>query len=178
MIVFITIAIIGFVLLVLALILGEIFEGDGDGDADDGAGVEDSQGGPSIFSFRFIACFITGFGGGGSIGTYYDLGYVVSSLIGVGSAVILAGILYLIVRMLYKRQSSSNVSTQDLTGKDAIVSIAIPANGVGEVSITAKGRMLSQRARTEDGSELKAGNAVTVTQVVGDKVIVAAKKGD
>jgi membrane protein implicated in regulation of membrane protease activity len=180
MIVFMTICAIGFVLLVLALVLGEVtdfFGGDADVEADDG--IEHAQGGPSVLSFRFIACFITGFGGGGSIGYYYGLGYMFSSLIGLGAAVILASILYAIVSFLFKQQASSNVRVADLAGSNGVVSIAIPANGIGEVSVEFKGRLISQSAQTADGSALSATKLITVKQVIGDKLVVeAAAKGE
>jgi membrane protein implicated in regulation of membrane protease activity len=170
---------IGFVLLIIALLIGEVsdvFDGDADIDADDG--VEHSQGGPSIFSFRFIACFATGFGGGGCIAYYYGLGYVLSSLVGTGSAVVLAGILYVIVKFLYKQQASSNVRSGDLVGKSGAVSVAVPAGGTGEAVFTIKGRSMAQLVQSEDGGALPSGKVVTVKKVVGDKLIVTEEKGD
>jgi membrane protein implicated in regulation of membrane protease activity len=184
MIVFMTIGGIGFVLLLVALLLGEVFEAfGGDADADgDGGDIDHGDGGPSVLSFRFIACFITGFGGGGSIGYYYGLGYVLSSGIGLGSAVVLAGILYLIVKVLYKQQASSNVNMADLVGQIGTLSVAIPSGGVGQILLTFKGSSVSQMARSEDGTAIASGQTVIVKQVVGDNVIVGLqqqeKKGD
>lgn len=168
-------------MLLIALLLGELsdfFDGDADADVDVHDGMEHSHGGPSIFSFRFISCFVTGFGGGGCIAYYYGLGYVFSSLIGLGTAVILAGILYVIVKFLYKQQASSNVRSGDLVGKSGAVSVAVPEGGTGEALFTIKGRSMAQFIQSEDGRALPSGKVVTVKKVVGDKLIVTEEKGE
>ena len=176
MLVFLIIGGCGFVFLVLALLLGELAEhggelvhdvvaGDSDGD------VEHSSGGPSVLSVRFIACFITGFGCGGAIATYLGLGYFLASLIGLGNAILLAGILYAVVSFLYKQQASSNVTSNDLIGKSGTVSIAIPVGGRGEVILNVKGKTIAQFASVV-GEPFAVGRVIVVKAVVGDTVIV------
>lgn len=181
MIVFITIGIIGFLLLVLALVFGELADHGAELAHDvaveheiDGAGddVAHAGGGPSILSFRFIACGVTGFGCGGAIASYLGLGYLLSSLIGLGVAFVLAALLYVIVSFLYKQQASSNVTSADLVGKAGTVSIAIPAGGMGEVILNVKGRTVQQFAKVDGNTPLTVGAVVTVKAVVGDKVVV------
>lgn len=183
MIIFGSIMVISFVVLIFMLAVGEIGEhatefahdvavdhhdihlGHHDGDVN-------HQSGPSIFSVRFLAAFGTGFGGGGCIGRYFELGYFGASLIGLGIGVAVAGLLYIIVSALYKLQGSGTVSVASLVGKTALVRVAIPAGGTGEVTLTSKGATVVQFAKTEDGLAVEQGMSVTIKAVAGDYVIV------
>src|SRR5262249_42742143 len=75
MLIYAAIGIFGFLFLLVMLFLGEIGGGDHEisahdlslehGDAD--------HGGPSVFSARIMASFLTAFGVGGVVARYYDL---------------------------------------------------------------------------------------------------------
>lgn len=181
MVVFVSILVIGFLVLVFSLILGEVAEHAGDMAHDiavehevfdHGGDVDHAQGGPSIFSLRFLSAFVTGFGGGGAIGRYFDLGYMTSSLIGIGVAFVTAGIVYLIVKALFKQQATSGFSVQSYAGKPAIVSVPIIGAGLGQVTLSVKGQTVTYSARSEGGIDIPEGKSVSVKQVIGDCVIV------
>lgn len=184
MVVFGTIMVIGFLVLLLSLLLGEIGEHAGDiaheivvehdveGTFDHNGDVEHQEGGPSVFSLRFLAAFATGFGGGGAIGRFYDLDYFISSLIGLGLGVVVGIILYFIVSFLYKQQASSGVSVAELVGKTAMVIVGIPQGGTGQVTLTHKGATVTQMAKAASGQVVNQGSSVTIKAVTGDYVIV------
>ena len=185
MIVFVTIMFIGFAVLLVSLLMGEIGEHGGDiahdlvvehdvagalGDHD--GDIDHQHGGPSIFSLRFLSAFATGFGGGGALGRWYDLDYFVSSIIGLGFGVAVGFVLYAAVAFLFKQQASSGVSVAELVGKVAMVINAIPAGGTGQVTLTHKGATVTQMAKTVDGQAVNQGASVTIKAVAGDYVIV------
>ena len=73
------------------LLVGELFGGDHDvGGHDIGAGHADHGGGPSIFSVRIMAAFLTAFGVGGVVGRYYELSHPAASGIGVVAGIVMA----------------------------------------------------------------------------------------
>jgi len=177
MIVYGAIAAAGFLFLLLMLFVGELFGGDHDVGAHDFAAGHldaDHGGGPSILSARVMASFITAFGVGGIVGRYYHLSHPAASGVGVITGVVLSSLVYQFARFLYSQQASSEVRMSSLVGQPAEVSIAIPAGGVGQVSIAFSGERSEHVARTADGQPLSRGADVVITGVRGDGVVVAA----
>jgi hypothetical protein len=77
------IGIFGFLILAAMLFLGELTGGDHDvGGHDVGHGDVD-HGGPSVFSARIMASFLTAFGVGGVVARYYDFSQPAASGVGV-----------------------------------------------------------------------------------------------
>src|SRR5262245_47626676 len=110
MFVYASIAVFGLILLLSMLLVGELFGGDHELSHEMAVGHDvDHGGGPSIFSTRIIAAFITAFGVGGVIGRYYNLSHPASSGIGVLCGVVMASIVYQFAKMLYSQQASSEV---------------------------------------------------------------------
>lgn len=179
--VFLTICLVGFTVLMVSFVLGEIAEHGGEvihdlaADQpiiDHGGEVDHAGGGPSILSIRILSGFVTGFGGAGAIGVYYGLPYGWSSLMGIGVGFVMAAIIYAIASFLYKQQASSGISVNELVGKMATVTISIPKDGAGEVTLTAKGATVTQLARAENNAAIPNGATVTIKKVVGNQVIV------
>jgi membrane protein implicated in regulation of membrane protease activity len=177
MIVYGIIAAIGFLFLLLMLFLGEMFGADHEVGAHDISGGHleaDHGGGPSIFSARIMASFVTSFGVGGVVGRYYHLTHPASSGIGILSGVVLSSIVYQFARFLYSQQASSEVRMSSLVGRFGEVSISIPAGGIGQVALTVGGERSEHMARTADGSPLSRGAEVVIIGLRGDGVVVAA----
>jgi membrane protein implicated in regulation of membrane protease activity len=174
MLIYGTIAAVGFLFLIIMLFVGEIFGGDHDiGHHDISAEHADHGGGPSIFSARIMASFVTAFGVGGVIGRYYDLPHPVSSGIGVLLGVALSSVVYQFAKFLYAQQASSEVRMSSLVGQLAEVSVAIPAGGLGQIALTFGGERTEHVARTADGRPLTRGAEVVITGLRGDGVVVA-----
>jgi membrane protein implicated in regulation of membrane protease activity len=101
------------------LLLGDIFGGDHDVSAHDGAldHGEADFGGPSLFSLRMMASFLTAFGVGGIVGRYYELSHPAASGVGVVAGIVMAAIVYQFARLLYSQQASSELRMTSLVGR-------------------------------------------------------------
>jgi membrane protein implicated in regulation of membrane protease activity len=166
------IAILGIILLLSMLLVGELFGGDHEISHDIAAGHDIDGGGPSIFSTRIIAAFLTAFGVGGVVGRYYNLSHPVSAAIGVVFGVIMAGAVYQFAKILYSQQASSEVRMTTLVGTTAEVSVAIPQNGVGQIVVYTRGERTEHIARSSTGAAIARGLPVTIASIGGDSVLV------
>ena len=177
MLIYGAIAAFGFLFLVVMLFVGELFGADHDVGAHDVSadhGDADHGGGPSIFSARIMASFLTAFGVGGVVARYYNLPHPAAAGVGVASGLVLSGIVYQFAKFLYSQQASSGVQMTQLVGRSAEVSVAIPAGGVGQVALSAGGERSEHIARSADGRALLRGAEVIITGLRGDSVVVAA----
>lgn len=166
--VFLGIAGIGFVFLLITLIVGDIFDSFGFETGLDGAGE-----GHGFLDSRVIAVFVTAFGGVGAIGIQMGLSVVASSLLGLAGGIVLGGIVSIFARFLYKQQSSSSVTTTQLIGRTAQVTVSIAPGSIGQVSCRIGEERVEKLARARDNREIKAGVTVRVDEVAGDSLIVS-----
>lgn len=175
MLIFLTLALAGFLVLVVGPLLGHEHDHDGHFDHDVGHGHDLGHGEPSvsIFSLRVVGTFIMAFGSGGAIGRGYGYGMLESSLIGVGSGVALAGLLYILLRMLYSQQSDSLVATEQAVGAKGVVTVEIGPASVGSVEVMLAGQSRTYLARSADGAGIAKGREVTVVQTRGSELTVA-----
>lgn len=165
----------GFILLLGMLLVGEVFGGDHEVGAHDVA-VEHADadvGGPSLFSVRIMASFLTAFGVGGIVARYYDLSHPAASGVGVAAGIVMAAIVYQFAKVLYGQQASSELKMTSLVGKTAEVSVGIPAAGVGQVTLTVGGERTEHIARSAGGAAVPRGTEVVITALRGDSVIVS-----
>lgn len=172
MLIYAAIAAFGVLILLVMLIAGDIFGGDHDFGHDGGLGGGD-HGGPSIFSVRIMASFLTAFGVGGALARYYGLSQVPATGVGIATGVAMSTIVLQFAKLLYSQQASSELHMQDLLGVAAEVSVAIPEGGVGQVVLSAGGQRSEHIARAADGRALPRGSNVVVTALGGDWVVVA-----
>jgi len=178
MIVYAAISIFGFLILLVMLVAGDFLGGhdaDGFGDADHG-GFEHA-GGPSVFSVRIMASFLTAFGVGGVVARYYGLSHPAASGVGALAGTVMSALVYQFARILYSQQASSELHMSTLVGRAAEVSVAIPASGVGQITLTSGGERTDHIARSADGRAIPRGMEVTITALRGDSVIVAPPAG-
>ena len=174
MLIYAAIGAFGLLFLLIMLFVGEVFGGDHDIAHDhDVGGDHGDAGGPSMFSARVIASFLTAFGVGGVVGRYYNLSHPVSSGVGVASGIVMSGLVYQFAKILYSQQASSEIQMAGLVGRSAEVSVAIPDGGVGQVALTYGGERTEHIARSTDGAAIPRGAEVVVTGLRGDSVVVA-----
>jgi membrane protein implicated in regulation of membrane protease activity len=163
----------GLLFLLGMLFVGEIFGGDHDVGHDvDHDHDGDATGGPSFFSARVMAAFMTAFGVGGVVARYYDLPHPAASGIGVASGVVMSGLVYQFARILYSQQASSELHMAGLVGRRGEVVIGIPENGVGQITLTVGGERTTHIARSADGRAIAPGAEVVVGGLRGDSLIV------
>jgi membrane protein implicated in regulation of membrane protease activity len=175
MLIYAAIGAFGLLFLLLMLFLGEVFGGH---DVHfEGAGpdheVLEHGAGPSIFSARVMAAFLTAFGGGGVIARYYNLSHPASSGVGIVSGIVLAGLVYQFAWILHTQQASSEIKMSGLIGKSAEVTVGIPKNGVGQITVVTGGERSTQIARSSDGGAIASGAEVVITEMRGDSLVVA-----
>lgn len=165
----------GFILLLGMLLVGDVFGGDHEVGAHDVAvdhGGADA-GGPSLFSVRIMASFLTAFGVGGVVARYNDFPHPAASGVGVVAGIVMAGIVYQFAKVLYGQQASSELKMTSLLGKTAEVSVGIPAAGVGQITLTIGGERSDHLARGAGGAAVPRGTEVVITALRGDSVIVS-----
>jgi membrane protein implicated in regulation of membrane protease activity len=165
----------GFLFLVVMLFVGELFGGDHDihaGDIGADHGDVGHEGGPSIFSARVMASFLTAFGVGGVVARYYGLPHPAASGIGVVSGIVMSGLVYQFAKILYSQQASSDIHMAGLVGRTAEVTIGIPKGGVGQVTLEYGGERTTQIARSGDGGAIPPGTVVVVKALLGDSIVV------
>lgn len=170
MLIYAAIGAFGFLFLLGMLFVGEIFGADHDVGGHD---VSADHGGPSLFSARIMASFLTAFGVGGVVARYFNLSHPASSGVGVAAGIVMSSIVYQFARLLYSQQASSEVQMPALVGRSAEVSVAIPEGGIGQISLTYGGERSEHIARSEDGRALPRGSGVVISGLRGDTVIVA-----
>jgi membrane protein implicated in regulation of membrane protease activity len=178
MLIYAAIGAVGFIILVFMLVAGDMFgSGDHEIAADHDPSVDhdydSGHGGPGIFSLRVMSSFLTAFGVGGVVGRYYALSHPAASGIGVLSGVAMATLVYQFARLLYSQQASSDLRMASLVGRTAEVSVAIPAGGVGQVTLTVAGERSEHIARSASAEALPRGVEVVVTGLRGDGLVVA-----
>ena len=169
--VFLAIAAIGFLFLLVSLVFGEMFEHFGDGHFDHDLG----HGGPSFFSVRIMSVFVTAFGGFGAVGIHYGLSTLASSGVGFLSGMFFASLIYAFARFLFGQQATTEIHSTDVVGRSALVVVAIPAGGVGQVRCQIGEELIDKMARTRDGGALVENSIVTVEEVTGELCIVRPK---
>jgi membrane protein implicated in regulation of membrane protease activity len=177
MIVYATIAGVGFVILLVMLFAGDVLGGDHDFHGGALGEADADHGGPGLFSARVMSSFITAFGVGGVVARYYDLSHPVASGVGIACGIVMSALVYQFARLLYSQQASSELHMTHLVGRPAEVSVAIPGNGVGQVVLSVAGERSEHIARSQDGSARPRGAAVVITALTGDSVVVSRGSG-
>jgi membrane-bound ClpP family serine protease len=169
MMIFISIAIGSFILVAGSFIFGHDHDAGHDAGHDFGG---DSEPTISIFSTKVIATLLMGFGAAGAIAQDYGLGYVMSSLVGLGCGVVLGAVMYLVLGFFYKQQASSLVPTSSAIGCVGRVTISISKGGQGEVGLQLDGQYTSFLASAYDGGAIEKGQPVRVVNTIGSQVVV------
>ena len=165
--VFLAIAAVGFLVLLLSLFFGGIFD-----HFDGGLDHDVDHGGPGFFSTRVISVFVTAFGAFGAIATHYSLDPLPASGSGFAGGLILATPIFLFARCLYSQQATSESRSADLVGQIARVTVAIPAGGIGQIRCRVGEELIDKVARTRQGEPVPENVSVRVEEVLGETVIV------
>ena len=165
--VFLAIAAVGFLILMISLFFGGIFE-----HFDGGFDATLDHGGPGFFSTRVISVFVTAFGAFGAIATNYGFGPLAASAIGLAGGLALATPVFLFARFLYGQQATSESRAADLVGQIGRVIVTIPAGGVGQVRCRVGEELIDKIARTRLGDAIPENTSVRVEEVLGETVIV------
>ena len=173
MFIFLSLAIAGFIPLVISFFFSHDVDHDishhdfGHGDSSHDAGHT-----ISIFSSKVIFTFLMGFGAAGAIGSFYHLGYVGSSLMGVALGCILSGVMYFFLNVISRQQSSSSIAQEDFVGLVGTITTSIDSGKPGEVGLNVNGQYQNVVARAASGTAISKGSNVKVVSSTASNVTV------
>ncbi|HKB14611.1 MAG TPA: NfeD family protein, partial [Planctomycetota bacterium] len=123
----------------------------------------------SPFSPTILATFITAFGAAGYLlrkaADFSPLESISGAL--VGALAVSAGFFFVLVRFFAAAQKTSDVRTGDLLGATAEVVAGIPAQGLGEIVLTAMGGRTNAPAASASGEAIPKNTAVRIARIVG-----------
>jgi membrane protein implicated in regulation of membrane protease activity len=183
---FLGIALFGALFLLVSFVVGEVgsfFDGVGDtlgdhldlggdgGEVDAGA-ADGSAEGPSPLSLRNMMAFMTAYGASGLITSSYGWSTLSSSLFAVLPGLAMGFVAYKFMQLLYGQQSSSMLEIASLVGKQGIVDLAIPAAGLGRVTVNTGTGQSTFNARSNAGAPIASGQRVIVEGTLGTDLIV------
>jgi len=164
--IFATIFGVGFLVLIFSLIFGHDFDHEVDTSFDHDTG-------PSVFSVKMIALLMVGFGAASfGVRATSSASMLQSSFAGVGGAIVIGAVGYLIIRGFYASQGTSTVTDQDLIGCTATLIDAISGTGNGQISCVLRGREMTYLARSKNGNSIARGTPVKVINKSGNIVTV------
>jgi hypothetical protein len=191
---FFTIFLVGVVFSAFSLIMGahsdtadhDISHDFGhDGDAHDGGDHGDHDGheggdaafyspfSVGMFSVRGVALLATGFGGLGFLiysATEKLLFSTASALIG---GYLFAFVVLYTLKIFKSQQANSLVNTASAIGAQGIVTVSIPEDGMGEVSLLVSGVEMFKPAVSAGSGPIKSGTRVRVNQITGGTLVVS-----
>lgn len=155
---------VGGILLLVSVLLGDLLSG-----ILDGIGFDVDLGGVSLMPL--LLAFVAMFGVGGLIGTEaLGLSSGPASLVGAVSGALGAGVVYGLFSILRRAEAPDAFSLHDLVGRNARVTVGIPAGRNGSVLVSHAGASMEQTATAT--IDISAGTTVMVTDVVGGTLIV------
>ena len=160
---------IGLVIVVASLVLGDLLEGLFESlDIDVGGG---------MFSTPVVGSFLAAFGFGALlIQTSSDAGPGIAAVGGAAGGLVMGGIALWFTRSLMHMATDDSVRTDDVVGKPATVVSAIPAGGLGEVSLVHLGQRLKYSARAD--AAIPYGAEVVVVAVTSSSSVVVEAAGE
>jgi membrane-bound ClpP family serine protease len=190
LVIYISLIIVGMVLLLFSLIGGVSHDvshdigGDAGGDfhGEFGGGGHDAGGmghevsadasGLSPVSLPMIATFLVVAGGTGAAFNVTGSDPLATALYSIIVGIIVfVGLFFLVVNFLVKAQASSTIHEKEYEGKTASVTETIPEDGIGAVAITVRGMRQVVSARS-NGVRIPTGVEVLVRRVSESTAIV------
>ena len=169
--VYYAIGIIALVMVTIHLLLALVgFGGDGaDAGFDPEIGDVDHGGGIGFLSSQTIAAFFTAFGWVGVAASKQGLNSLFVVALAMTGGVISMLAMYYILRSMLRLQSKGNLNYENAVGQEAVVYVTIPGSDKdgGQIEITIQGRMRTAPARSIAPGELKSGQRVRVTGMLG-----------
>jgi len=175
MLIFVAIAVGSFMLVAGSFLFGHDHD-TGDGHVDhalDGHDIDhDAEPTIGFFSMKVVGTLTMGFGAAGAIARHYGADYLVASLWGAGTGIVLSLVMYLILKVIYGQQVSSLVQTSAAVGEKGTVSVSIGETMAGEVELFVEGRQMIYIARSATGKPIPKGHLVKIVRVAGGEVFV------
>jgi hypothetical protein len=163
----------------LAKLIAMCFGAD-HGDADVSTGhdfaVHEGDAGFKLLSVQSVAAFFLMFGLVGYAmlrASKFSAGWSVVGALAAGlTAMVVIGLVFMLFK---KMQSSGTLDLANAVGQVGLVYLRIPPGGAGKVQVTVQGRQVILDANSPGKEELKSGEKIRVTAVVGDSIVTVEK---
>lgn len=171
---------IGTAYTVVAFFLGHVGHGHDGGGHDAGghdAGGHDHGQHFPLFSPIALAVFLTAFGAAGIVSLEMMKGREPLTLAVAGASGVVFGFTIAAAMALVFRKTiaSSHARESDVLGCEAVVTITIPAGGVGKIAYEAAGSRFTSPARSMSGTEVRQDAKVVIRERDGQVLVVVAK---
>lgn len=157
--VFVVIGVIGVVILLATLLLGDFLDGLFDA-IDLGSG---------LISAPVIGGFLAAFGFGAAL-TTAALGPALAAAVGVGAGMLLGGVAALLTRSLMRMRTDATPRASELVGKTGVVVTPVSESSFGQVRVRYHGQQVHLSARSEEA--LAAGTRIVVVEVTSPTAVV------
>ena len=125
-----------------------------------------------LFSTEVIGAFVSATGFGGAIATAAGLPTPIAWLVGIVAGVVFGAFGGWLTRLVRGGGSDATLSTDDTVGHSGRVVTAIPADGLGSVSVVVGGHTIRLNARAD--VPLDAGAEIHVTGVLSPTAVTVA----
>ena len=168
MTIFFVVGIVGLVLLLATLLLGDLFDSIFDSlEIDAGGFISGPAIGAFLASFGFGAALIAG---------NSDWSTGASAVGGLGIGAVIGAIVGAVTRTLMHMPTDATPRAADLVGVRGTVVTRIPADGMGEITLVQTGQLMKLAARA-DGT-LSEGTSVVVTAVLSSTSVKVRASDD
>jgi membrane-bound ClpP family serine protease len=157
---FLVIGVLGLVLLLVSLVLGDLLDGVFDALTGD------------IFSSAVIGGFVAAFGFGAAAVQGAGGTALAGALVGVGAGGLAAGFTIWLTRLVKDGGSDATLSSDDALGRSGRVISHIPEGGYGAVRLAIGGHTVQLNARAAE--PIPAGTEVHVTEILSPTAVQVA----
>ena len=154
------VGVVGLLVLLVSLVLGDLLDGALDVLAGD------------AFSTAALGGFVAALGFGGALAESEGAPLPVSLLVGAVAGVAVAWIATWLTRLVRDGGSDATLESDDLLGREGQVVSAVPIDGYGSVRVLVGGHVVRLNARADEA--LETGTAVHVTSVLSPTAVTVA----
>ena len=131
----------------------------------------------NVLSPKVISIFMAGFGAAGFISSELHHSIFASTAWGFVGGLVIGTCAYAGLMLLYGQQATSEVSSSDAIGKVGAVTVTIPVDGTGEVSVSINGLYQTYPARLSTsrmaGKNYSPGTPVKIDSAFGSTLLVS-----
>ncbi|MEN6319193.1 MAG: hypothetical protein ABFD82_10620 [Syntrophaceae bacterium] len=177
MLMFISLALAGLIILGVSAMFGGAHDIAHDIAHDFGHAEQSGDGGAglNLLSVRAIAAFMVAFGGAGAVARSFDMSYWGSSLIG-----FIPGVLFMFAaakffQILARNQYSELARAEDCINKMADVIIEIPEKGIGKIQLKINDKPVIFLARSESGEAIPSNAMVKIVDCPSGGTVIVQK---
>jgi hypothetical protein len=127
-----------------------------------------------LFSVRGMLGIMLGLGWGGLIALQKGFGGITATIIGLGSGVLIAFGLAMLMKVFHAARSDGTIGLQNAVGQTGNVYQRVPAkrDGIGKVQILIQGRLQMLEACTDAENDLMPQKHIKVTAVVSGNTLL------